>query len=46
VTQFKVCGMNQAQRTGHKLVGRVFDSGMFIVPGANAQQLQFVLQYN
>ena len=23
-----------------------FDSGMFIVPGANAQQLQFVLQYN
>jgi hypothetical protein len=38
--------MNQAQRTGHKLVGRFFDSGMFIVPGANAQQLQFVLQYN
>ena len=46
MTQFQVCGMNQAQRTGHKLVGRFFDSGMFIVPGANAQQLQFVLQYN
>jgi hypothetical protein len=45
VTQFQVCGMNQAQRTGHKLVGRFFDSGMFIVPGANAQQIQFVLQY-
>ena len=46
MTQFQVCRMNQEQRTGHKLVGRFFDSGMFIVPGANAQQLQFVLQYN
>ena len=29
-----------------QISGLLFDSGMFLGPGANAQQLQFVLQYN